>query len=90
MIAAGVVGNVLEWYDFALFGVLAPVIASLFFPSADPLAGLISSYAVFAIGFLARPLLTSRERDGSAAGVGEPKAGATEPAFFAVEMPAGG
>jgi MHS family proline/betaine transporter-like MFS transporter len=56
VIAAGVVGNVLEWYDFALFGVLAPVIASQFFPSADPLAGLISSYTVFAIGFLARPL----------------------------------
>jgi MFS transporter, MHS family, proline/betaine transporter len=56
VIAAGVVGNVLEWYDFALFGVLAPVIASHFFPSADPLAGLISSYTVFAIGFLARPL----------------------------------
>ncbi len=49
-------GNVLEWYDFALFGVLAPVIATHFFPSADPLAGLINSYAVFAIGFLARPL----------------------------------
>ena len=56
VIAAGVVGNVLEWYDFALFGVLAPVIALHFFPTADPLAGLISSYTVFAIGFLARPL----------------------------------
>lgn len=56
VIAAGVVGNVLEWYDFALFGVLAPVIATHFFPSADPVAGLINSYAVFAIGFLARPL----------------------------------
>jgi MHS family proline/betaine transporter-like MFS transporter len=56
VITAGVVGNVLEWYDFALFGVLAPVIAAHFFPSADPLAGLINSYAVFAIGFLARPL----------------------------------
>ena len=50
------VGNVLEWYDFALFGVLAPIIAAKFFPTADPLAGLISSYTVFAIGFLARPL----------------------------------
>jgi MHS family proline/betaine transporter-like MFS transporter len=50
------VGNVLEWYDFALFGVLAPFIAAHFFPNEDPLAGLISSYAVFAIGFLARPL----------------------------------
>jgi MHS family proline/betaine transporter-like MFS transporter len=56
VIVAGTVGNVLEWYDFALFGVLAPVIAAHFFPSADPLAGLINSYAVFAIGFLARPL----------------------------------
>jgi MHS family proline/betaine transporter-like MFS transporter len=56
VIAAGVVGNVLEWYDFALFGVLAPIIAAKFFPSADPLAGLISSYTVFAIGFLARPI----------------------------------
>lgn len=56
VIVAGVVGNVLEWYDFALFGVLAPFIASHFFPSADPLVGLINSYAVFALGFLARPL----------------------------------
>ena len=56
VIAAGVVGNILEWYDFALFGVLAPIIAAKFFPSSDPLAGLISSYTVFAIGFLARPL----------------------------------
>jgi MHS family proline/betaine transporter-like MFS transporter len=56
VIVAGVVGNVLEWYDFALFGVLAPIIAPHFFPSADPLASLINSYAVFAIGFLARPL----------------------------------
>ena len=39
-----------------LFGVLAPFIAAHFFPSADPLAALINSYAVFAIGFLARPL----------------------------------
>jgi MFS transporter, MHS family, proline/betaine transporter len=36
--------------------VLAPFIAAHFFPSADPLAGLINSYAVFALGFLARPL----------------------------------
>jgi hypothetical protein len=49
-----------EWYDFALFGVLAPVIASHFFPSADPLAGLISSYTVFAIGFLGA---AARRRD---------------------------
>lgn len=53
---AGVVGNVLEWYDFALYGYLATVFADQFFPSDDALASLISAYAVFAIGFLARPL----------------------------------
>lgn len=56
VIVAGVVGNVLEWYDFALYGVMAPFIASHFFPDTDALAALISSYAVFALGFLARPL----------------------------------
>lgn len=50
------IGNVLEWYDFALYGYLAPVIARLFFPSDDALTGLIQTYAVFAIGFLARPI----------------------------------
>lgn len=56
VIIAGVVGNVLEWYDFALYGVMAPFIATHFFPATDALAALISSYAVFALGFLARPL----------------------------------
>ncbi len=56
VIIAGVVGNVLEWYDFALYGVMAPFIAMHFFPDTDALAALISSYAVFALGFLARPL----------------------------------
>jgi MFS transporter, MHS family, proline/betaine transporter len=53
---AGIAGNVLEWYDFALYGYLAPVTAGLFFPSSDPLASLINSDIVFAVGFLARPL----------------------------------
>lgn len=53
---AGIVGNVLEWYDFALYGYLATVFADQFFPSTDKFASLISAYAVFAIGFLARPL----------------------------------
>lgn len=53
---AGAIGNVLEWYDFALYGYFAPVIAILFFPSAESSASLISVFGVFAIGFLARPL----------------------------------
>ena len=56
VLLAGVAGNVLEWYDFALYGYLAPITAGLFFPSSDPLASLVESYAVFALGFLARPL----------------------------------
>jgi MHS family proline/betaine transporter-like MFS transporter len=55
-LASGVIGNLLEWYDFALYGTLAPVTAQLFFPATDPLAALINTYAVFALGFLARPL----------------------------------
>jgi MHS family proline/betaine transporter-like MFS transporter len=53
---AGAIGNVLEWYDFALYGYFAPVIAVLFFPSALPSLSLITAFGVFAVGFLARPL----------------------------------
>ena len=54
--AAGAIGNVLEWYDFALFGFLAPIMSPHFFPGSDPLAGLIKTYGVFAAGYLMRPL----------------------------------
>lgn len=53
---AGFVGNVVEWYDFALYGYLAGVIAPVFFPSDNPTAGLIATYGIFAAGFLMRPL----------------------------------
>ena len=53
---AGAIGNVLEWYDFALYGYFAPVLASLFFPSDSRSLSLISAFGVFAVGFLARPL----------------------------------
>jgi MHS family proline/betaine transporter-like MFS transporter len=53
---AGFVGNVVEWYDFALYGYLAGVIAPVFFPESDPTAGLIATYGIFAAGFLMRPL----------------------------------
>jgi MHS family proline/betaine transporter-like MFS transporter len=53
---AGFIGNVVEWYDFALYGYLAGIIAPLFFPADDPAAGLIATYGVFAAGFLMRPL----------------------------------
>jgi MHS family proline/betaine transporter-like MFS transporter len=55
-VLAGAIGNVLEWYDFALYGYFAPAFAALFFPSDSPSLSLISAFGVFAVGFLARPL----------------------------------
>src|SRR5262245_55992579 len=55
-VVAGAVGNMLEWYDFGLFGYFAPVIARQFLPAEDPLASLLGTFGVFAAGFLMRPL----------------------------------
>ncbi|WP_287799360.1 MFS transporter [Acidiphilium sp.] len=55
-LSAGTIGNVLEWYDFGLYGYLAPMIASLFFPSSDKIASLLGAYGGFAIGFMMRPI----------------------------------
>ncbi len=55
-IIAGTVGNVLEWYTFAVYGYLAPTIGPLFFPSADPVSSTLGAYGVFAVGYLMRPL----------------------------------
>jgi MHS family proline/betaine transporter-like MFS transporter len=53
---AGFIGNVVEWYDFALYGYMAGVIAVLFFPEQSKTAGLIATYGIFAAGFVMRPL----------------------------------
>ncbi len=53
---AGIVGNVVEWYDFALYGYMAAIIGRLFFPADDPTTSLLASYGVFAAGFVMRPL----------------------------------
>jgi MHS family proline/betaine transporter-like MFS transporter len=55
-LGAGAIGNLLEWYDFGLYGLLAPVLAPLFFPAIDPVAALIGAYGGFALGFMMRPL----------------------------------
>ena len=55
-LAAGVVGNVLEWYDFGVYGFFASIIATEFFPSEDPVVSLISAFGAFAAGFLMRPV----------------------------------
>ncbi len=55
-VLAGAIGNVLEWYDFALFAYFAPVIGERFFPSTNPIASLLDTFGVFALGFLMRPI----------------------------------
>jgi len=55
-LGAGMIGNVLEWYDFGLYGFLAPLIGAHFFPSSDPIASLLGAYGGFAIGFAMRPI----------------------------------
>ena len=56
VIAAGAIGNVLEWYDFAIYGYFAVVIGRTFFPHEDPLAQLLATFGIFAIGFVVRPV----------------------------------
>ena len=56
VIAAGAIGNVLEWYDFAIYGYFASAIGRTFFPREDPVAQLLSAFGIFAIGFLMRPV----------------------------------
>ncbi|WP_456383822.1 MFS transporter [Persephonella sp.] len=53
---AGMIGNVLEWYDFVVYGFLAAIIGELFFPSDDPMVSLLKSFGVFAVGFVMRPV----------------------------------
>lgn len=56
LLLAGVAGNVLEWFDFAVYGFFAVIIGKLFFPAADPVAQVIAAFGVFAVGFLMRPI----------------------------------
>lgn len=53
---ASTVGNVLEWYEWSAYAVFAPFIAKAMFNSADTVSALLSTLAVFAVGFLMRPL----------------------------------
>jgi MHS family proline/betaine transporter-like MFS transporter len=55
-VAAGMIGNVLEWYDFAIYGYFAAAIGRHFFPHQDPVAQLLSAFGVFAVGYLMRPV----------------------------------
>lgn len=53
---AGLIGNVLEWFDFAVYGYFATDIGKQFFPESSPTARQLLSLGVFALGFAARPI----------------------------------
>jgi MFS family permease len=55
-IAAAVIGNALEWYDFIVFGFFAVIIARLFFPAESQYASLLLTTATFGVGFFMRPV----------------------------------
>ncbi|MDP1963966.1 MAG: MFS transporter [Reyranella sp.] len=55
-IAVGAIGNVLEWYDFAIYGYFAAAIGRAFFPREDPVAQVLAAFGIFAVGFLMRPV----------------------------------
>ncbi len=53
--ASAMIGNALEMYDFALYGIFAQIIATEFFPKTDPNAALLATLAIYASGFFMRP-----------------------------------
>jgi MFS family permease len=57
ILLAGTIGTAIEWYDFFIYGLIAPLVFDqLFFPKFDQLTATIAVFATFAVGFLARPL----------------------------------
>lgn len=53
---ATAIGNFVEWFDSGAYAVMSATIAVLFFPNYDPAAALLATWAIFAAGFIARPL----------------------------------
>jgi MFS family permease len=57
ILLAGTIGTAIEWYDFFIYGLIAPLVFDqLFFPKFDQLTATLAVFATFAVGFLARPL----------------------------------
>ncbi|MFO1057332.1 MAG: MFS transporter [Dongiaceae bacterium] len=55
-VIAGISGNLMEWYDFAIYGYFVRTIGSLYFPSDNRDAAMLAAYGAFAVGFIMRPL----------------------------------
>ena len=56
VVAAGTIGNLLEWYDFAIYGYFAATIGRVFFPAENAVAQVLAAFGIFALGYLMRPL----------------------------------
>src|SRR5215475_10165405 len=57
IVGASVIGTMIEWYDFLLYGTAAALVFNkLFFPSFDPFVGTLAAFGSYAVGFAARPL----------------------------------
>lgn len=55
-LVAGSLGNLVEWYEYALYGYMAPIIAELFFPTDGGVVGLLATFLLFALAFFLRPV----------------------------------
>src|SRR2546427_2568338 len=56
-VIASTIGTTIEWYDFLLYSIVTGLVfAKLFFPASDPLVGAMQAYAIFFVGFIARPV----------------------------------
>ena len=56
VIAASTAGTMIEWYDFFIFGSLATILSTQFYPAGSPTANFLKTLATFAVGFAVRPL----------------------------------
>jgi MFS family permease len=56
VVVAAAAGNIIEWYDFYIFGSLAAILSVQFFEKSQPVAAFLSTVALFSVGFLIRPL----------------------------------
>ncbi|WP_037065784.1 MFS transporter [Pseudonocardia acaciae] len=56
LLLATTVGNLVEWFDYLAYAYVASVLATLFFPSADPNAALLATFAVYGVSYVVRPL----------------------------------
>lgn len=56
VMVAAVIGNAMEWFDFAIYGMFAVVISRLYFPTHSSLASILLALATFGVGFAVRPI----------------------------------